>query len=331
MIEVSVIVPIYNAEKYLHKCIDSLIEQSFLDYEILLIDDGSTDSSGEICDKYMEVNKIIKVFHQENRGVSSARNCGIKNAMGKYIMFVDSDDYIDKEMIKRHHEMMEEHVDLTVSSFETICDKSIGKTFMPNDLYTSKRYMDDMSKGVFREMCAGVPWGKMFRKAILDTHDIRFIEGVSLGEDTCFNMEYLRYCRNIATSEDVLYSHVIQNSDSLGSKFHEESYEWCKMAFEYRVKTLQIVGCTEETYNRFVGIYINYIMGNVIKSIRKSSKESAINVIKKAKKDEYLLKGETLSLPKKSRVLWLFIKNGKNIGLVRFVIKILSVIYYKLK
>ena len=92
---ISIIVPVYKAEKYLHKCVDSLLEQTFTDFEILLVDDGSPDKSGEICDEYAEKDSRIRVFHKENGGVSSARNLALDNAKGEFVMFLDSDDWLD--------------------------------------------------------------------------------------------------------------------------------------------------------------------------------------------------------------------------------------------
>ena len=102
--EVSVIIPIYNSEKYLRRCIDSVLNQMFGDYEILLIDDGSTDCSSEICEKYSEKSSKIKVIHKPNGGVSSACNLGIDNSRGKYLMFCDSDDYVEPEWIETLHQ-----------------------------------------------------------------------------------------------------------------------------------------------------------------------------------------------------------------------------------
>lgn len=97
---VSVIVPVYNVEQYLEKCIDSIINQTYKNLEIILIDDGSTDSSGKICDSYAARDKRIKVIHQENGGLAVVRNIGVSAASGEYIMFVDSDDYIDTEIVQ---------------------------------------------------------------------------------------------------------------------------------------------------------------------------------------------------------------------------------------
>ena len=96
--KISVIVPVYKAEAYLHRCVDSILAQTFQDFEVLLIDDGSPDRSGEICDEYARKDKRVRVFHKENGGVSSARNMGLDNARGEYVCFVDSDDWLDEEM-----------------------------------------------------------------------------------------------------------------------------------------------------------------------------------------------------------------------------------------
>ena len=98
---ISVIVPIYNSDKYLQRCIDSILSQDFEDFELLLIDDGSTDNSGDICDKYAEKDMRVRVFHKKNGGVSSARNLGIENAKGEWVVFIDSDDWVDITMLEK--------------------------------------------------------------------------------------------------------------------------------------------------------------------------------------------------------------------------------------
>ena len=124
--EVSVIIPIYNSEKYLRRCIDSVLNQMFGDYEILLIDDGSTDCSSEICEKYSEKSSKIKVIHKPNGGVSSACNLGIDNSRGKYLMFCDSDDYVEPDWIETMYQYAEKNPDSFVFSafFKDGIDKS---------------------------------------------------------------------------------------------------------------------------------------------------------------------------------------------------------------
>ena len=114
--KISVIVPVYNAEKYLQRCIDSILNQTFPNFELLLIDDGSKDQSGEICDEYAKKDSRVKVFHKENGGVSSARNVGIDNAVGEYICFCDSDDWVEKTWLLSFFERMCDN-DMLITSF----------------------------------------------------------------------------------------------------------------------------------------------------------------------------------------------------------------------
>lgn len=123
MPKVSVIIPVYNAEKYLRKCLDSVLAQSFADFEVLLINDGSTDGSGKICDDYAQKDARVKVFHKENGGVSSARNLGLDNATGDWIVFVDSDDYVEKNYFEVINNNLSQEIDVLVFSYWKIVDE----------------------------------------------------------------------------------------------------------------------------------------------------------------------------------------------------------------
>ena len=113
---ISIIVPIYNAEQYLHRCIDSILHQNYTDFELLLIDDGSKDASGAICDEYAAKDTRVRVFHKENGGVSSARNLGLDNAQGEYITFCDADDYVDQEWLAAYRDAIAGDIDLAIQS-----------------------------------------------------------------------------------------------------------------------------------------------------------------------------------------------------------------------
>lgn len=126
----SIIVPVYNSEKYLCNCLDSITEQSFRDFELILIDDGSADSSGTICDNYAMNDGRIKVIHKENGGASSARNCGIQSASGKYISFVDSDDWLSREMYSVMFAEMQKMI-MTLLYAALLCILRTGKTNIP--------------------------------------------------------------------------------------------------------------------------------------------------------------------------------------------------------
>ena len=152
MPKISVIVPVYNTEKYLRQCIDSILAQTFTDFELLLINDGSTDGSGAICDEYAQKDSRVRVFHQENGGVSSARNVGLDNARGEWITFCDSDDTIDESFLETMIEDCNQNIDLIVSTM----NKS-GKI-------DSEYYVERLLRREYPPQL----WGKLYRRKILD-------------------------------------------------------------------------------------------------------------------------------------------------------------------
>ena len=179
---VSVIVPIYKVEKYLPECIDSILKQTFSDFELILVDDGSPDKCGEICDEYAEFDSRIRVFHKENGGVSSARNIGIDNARGYQIMFVDGDDTVEPDYIQNL--LIQNNEDM-VQGDCTILDNGFLKPQMTHDEIISDfgRYWNE--SGSFSS------YGKCFNKSFLDKERLRFEEEFALSEDERFIIKCL--------------------------------------------------------------------------------------------------------------------------------------------
>ena len=177
--KVTIIVPVYNAEKYLEKCIKSLINQTYNNLEIILIDDGSLDKSWNICNNFAKKDTRIKVYHKENGGVSSARNWGLSNSSGKYILFVDSDDWLEDNMIEiLYREIEEQKVDVSICNF--FCNDE--KSQKINDKTNNKIISDDRKekiKYLFEEsLFGGYLWNKLIRKSIIG--DIVFDENVKI-------------------------------------------------------------------------------------------------------------------------------------------------------
>lgn len=171
MPKVSVIIPVYNTENYLRKCLDSVLAQSFADFEVLLINDGSTDGSGKICDEYAKKDKRIKVFHKENGGVSSARNLGLDHAKGKFVFFVDSDDYILEESL--NFLKKNEEVDLYKFKISTLKEHKL-----------TKKDVSEITVKLDNEL-----WRYVFNKEIIDSKSLRFID-IKYGEDFNFLAKY---------------------------------------------------------------------------------------------------------------------------------------------
>lgn len=211
---ISIIVPVYNAENTLYRCVDSILQQTFTDWELLLIDDGSKDSSGDICDEYARKDSRIKVFHKENGGVSSARNIGLDNARGEWITFVDSDDWIVGDFLQTNN--ISYHEDLILYSYY-VDEKSVHSIFSlehNNDvslenikfkLWLSKNF----HKGIFRTV-----WSKLFRTSIL--HGLRFDNNIRLGEDNLFLIEYLKKISSCRFVDTPFYIYTGANKYQLG-------------------------------------------------------------------------------------------------------------------
>lgn len=191
--EVSIIVPIYNSEKYLRRCVDSILSQTFSDFELLLVDDGSTDGSGSICDEYSAKDSRVRVFHKENGGVSSARNLGLDNARGEWITFVDSDDYLEKSFLAELSVF--EDVDFVISGGRFI---NKGRNYAPQS--TSKMKVDDdlpFMDEQLMQIYLRTPWGKLYKSSIVQERNLRFAKMI-VGEDIEFNLRYLQSVQILA-------------------------------------------------------------------------------------------------------------------------------------
>lgn len=193
MCKISVIVPVYNTEQYLPRCLDSIISQSFTDFELLLVDDGSTDGSGAICDAYAEKDDRIRVFHKENGGVSSARNLGLKEAKGEWICFVDSDDELLAGGLQTMVEGISEEVDLVMAGYYEL----EGETFQIDTTSFGGTGIIDQNKALSMMYPSadlpymGYPWGKLFKSNLVLERNLSFDEHVRIKEDTLFVVEYL--------------------------------------------------------------------------------------------------------------------------------------------
>lgn len=193
MCVISVIVPVYKVENVLNYCIDSILNQTYKNFELILVDDGSPDNSGKICDEYTKKDNRIKVIHKENGGVSSARNCGIDVAKGKYICFVDSDDTLQSTYLSELLSQMRNDIHFALCCYNKVyADKRIEKNLIENQSeYFSFNKNDIMTINKFVIMSQ--PWNKIFDRSIIEEYNIRMDENLSLGEDMLFVYQYLSH------------------------------------------------------------------------------------------------------------------------------------------
>lgn len=207
---ISIIIPIYNSASYLDACIGSVLGQTFSDLELILVDDGSTDASGEIAGKWEERDSRVRYFRRQNGGVSSARNFGIAKARGEYVMFVDSDDLCDKELARTLHDLMK-------SGNHDLAACSVKRFLRPEELDNALPDSETGTRGlrgkdaIYRYMEEGgllhPPYAKLYRKEFITENAIKFDETLSLGEDMCFNLDYLEHVDSAAFTRRALYGY----------------------------------------------------------------------------------------------------------------------------
>ena len=223
-VNVSVIVPVYNVQDYLAKCIDSVLSQTYEDFELILVNDGSKDSSPQICDSYLQKDARIKVIHKENGGLSSARNAGLDVAKGKYIYFLDSDDYIDPMLLEKTIAVMEQQQCDWVA-FGMIKEDTQGNhieniAFKPIQLKitTEEERMRFLLKYLLNYRMGWEACSHVFRGDIIRENHLRFVsERIVFAEDMLFSFTYWLYAGSCAVVQDCLY-HYVQRTDSLMGK-----------------------------------------------------------------------------------------------------------------
>lgn len=204
--QISIIVPVYNVEKYLRQCLDSITSQTFTDWECILVDDGSKDKSGSICDEYAQKDNRFKVIHKPNGGVSSARNLGIERAEGNYICFLDSDDKMKPELLKTCTEKIG-NSDILIFGFERFgrrTDKMILKDLKVSGKEDCKSFLYKLKENSETSEFFCFPWNKLYKRALLIDNKIQFPSDISLREDEIFAYRYLPYVESIVTNSDIL-------------------------------------------------------------------------------------------------------------------------------
>lgn len=218
----SIIIPVFNVEKFLHRCISSIIEQTYTEWELILVDDGSIDTSGEICDYYANNYSKITAIHTENGGVSSARNIGLQVAKGEWIVFVDSDDTVSNDYLKNLSEKIDCRADLLFIGYRS-CNES-GKTLR---VY---RYNEGLYIGQDKKQCLpqvikiGTPWGKAYRRSVLEDHNIRFDTRLRISEDRVFMYNFLVFAQGLSFSNAIGYNYLINEGSLTFSKKDPQQY-----------------------------------------------------------------------------------------------------------
>lgn len=260
---ISVVVPVYNAECYLVNCIESLLNQKYSDFELLLIDDGSIDASGEICEKYAQKDIRIKVFHKKNGGVSSARNLGIQNAKYDFVCFVDSDDTVSVTYLSNL--MLENDADLVISGLafcsDRICEKS-PSSFYSGDVKDIGRVIPELEQ----LMLLNGPYHKRYKKKKLLENNILFDTRISHGEDTLFVLSYMQYVFSLKVCEscDYFYNQAVPTSITKLHAEPEEAFVFASEMYRLRKEMCKRFGIIDKEYLKFVqSLYQEYLFVSI--------------------------------------------------------------------
>lgn len=206
--KVSIIIPSYNSEKYISRCIESILNQTYQNIEIIIVDDGSNDKSYEIYDNYKNNHKI-KIIKQENSGPSKARNNGLNHAHGKYILFIDIDDYIDNKCVERLVEHRNKYSSNVIVSLK---HRIVKDDFSKIVHYNEKYEVNELIKQIINGKMIGVVWGILFESKIIQQNKIKFDENTSLSEDTIFLFEYIKYFSSIIYINEFYNYYKSENS-----------------------------------------------------------------------------------------------------------------------
>lgn len=230
-VTISILMPVYNSQDYLKNTVQDVINQSYKDWELILVDDGSKDNSRNICIELQNLDSRIRVISKENQGVSSTRNTALDNARGEYIAFIDSDDLVHKDYLKILLSSMEKsNGDLAVCGFKERKVSSNGqvedlsRVFCPKEIIAIEDMkdliMDFGNSGLLNPL-----WNKLYSREIIEKNNIRFKEEVETGEDFIFNLQYFRKINNICFSKEELYYYIRRNNNSITYQYIDNMYE----------------------------------------------------------------------------------------------------------
>lgn len=246
MPNISVIVPVYNTEKYLDRCIQSILSQTYTDFELLLINDGSTDSSGVICERYAEQDSRVRVFHKKNGGVSSARNMGLDNARGEWIGWVDSDDYVDADMyVSLYNAAISKNADIAYCNYRT-------------DNWTSMMPSDSLPKGEFLRQYLLFPvnalWLTLAKRELYHKNNLRFDVENNYGEDLLVTSKLYYYASEVASVNHPFYF------------YHSTPSSLTSDIFNNPTKVAQLLNNSIEIYDFFNKTEVSKSVKNILAS-----------------------------------------------------------------
>ncbi len=293
---ISIVIPVYNVEKYLHKCVESVLNQTYENIEVILVDDGSVDSSGSICDDFAKIDSRVKAFHQENRGVSSARNKGLDEAKGEYIVFIDSDDWVSCDIVERlYSAVLDNATDMAICAYTEVCEGEELEISLESDVIIGDKSVADFVNGRFSHSVISTSCCKLFSKKTVSRYNLQ----MRYGEDLLFNIENFQNVKGVALLSKPMYFHrIYKNSTSLSNQFSPEFFSHFEVLYEraldmlYKKGNIAITDADEVHYKMFY--YSMHFMKCFAKTFDKKSSKAYISRLCKSpslkKAAKYLFK-----------------------------------------
>ena len=298
MLKYSVIVPVYNVENYLPRCIDSLLAQNYVDLEILLIDNGSKDQSGQICEDYAAQFSNITAYHIPNKGVSSARNFGLSKAKGDFICFVDADDYLVGNLFSDVESQLDSQLDLVVFSYYNSSEKNLSEINRSAKILPAEGKKDKSEFiALFLELCLTdmmyTVWNKIYRREFLEEHQIVF-ESYELGEDVRFNLNVYQHVNTVFLVKSGYYVYVSGRVDSAMGQYNPNR-------MNYQLEELGKVDQLMISWNSHDDQFIDQIKARILMSNIQNISKQKMSLSKKRHYVEVLCRNqEMIALLKKA-------------------------------
>ena len=298
MLKYSVIIPVYNVENYLPRCIDSILAQNYVDLEILLIDNGSKDQSGQICEDYAAQFSNITAYHISNKGVGSARNFGLSKAKGEFICFVDADDYLVGNLFSDVESQLDSQLDLLVFSYYNSIEKNLSEIDRSAKILPAEGKKDKSDFiALFQELWLTdmmyTVWNKIYRREFLEEHQIVF-ESYELGEDVRFNLNVYQHVNSVLLVKSCYYVYISGRIDSAMGQYHPNR-------MNYQLEELGKVDQLMTSWNIHDDQFIDQIKARILMSNIQNISKQKMSLSKKRHYVEVLCRNqEMFSLIKKS-------------------------------
>lgn len=251
--QLSIIIPIYNSEKYLQECLNSIKNISNIDFECLMIDDGSLDASKVICERF--INDRFKYFYKNNSGVSCTRNYGIKQAKGKYLLFLDADDYLNRNIEKSLIKAMKDEIDFTIFDYEIKINKKRVHKKITQD---KDDILEDTIYKIYSTAELNTCWGKLFKKKIIEKNGLKFYEDIKIGEDQIFVMEYINLIKSVQYIHEEILTYRINKMSAMNTYNPDERWNDLKRCYMIAKKT-QIIQKYTDLFMLMSYSYMNEI------------------------------------------------------------------------